>query len=60
MKKILTGLIAAMIFSAMALAKPDTADARWGYGYRGAGYRGVAYRGYGYRGVGTVVLLIEG
>ena len=53
MKKILTALIAATIFSAMALAMSDTADARWGYGgYRGVGYRGFAYRGYGYRGLG--------
>jgi hypothetical protein len=53
MKKILTALIAATIFSAMALAMSDTADARWGYGgYRGVGYRGFVYRGYGYRGVG--------
>jgi hypothetical protein len=54
MKKILTALIAATIFSAMALAMSDTANARWGYGgYRGASYGGFAYRGgYGYRGVG--------
>ena len=36
MKKILTALIAATVFSAMALALSNTADARWGYG----GYRG--------------------
>src|ERR1700733_10420467 len=53
MKKVLTALIAATVFSTMALAMSDTADARWGYGgYRGVGYRGFAYRGDGYRGLG--------
>ena len=50
MKKILTALIAATAFSAMALTMSNTADARWGY----AGYRGVGYHG-GYRLPGSLV-----
>ena len=58
MKKILTALIAATIFSAIALVMSDTADARWGYGgYRGVGYRGFAYRGYAYRGLRVSVIV---
>ena len=53
MKKVLTMLVAAAAIGTVLVATSGTANARWGYGWRGGwGYAGGwGYRGWGYPGV---------
>ncbi|MGA7787339.1 MAG: hypothetical protein WCA56_04145 [Xanthobacteraceae bacterium] len=60
MNRVISAIIASTVVGATVMATVNTADARWGYGYREYGYRdygNAAALGYGYSGfyVGTPV-----